>query len=184
MKLIDLAIEIAAKAHGNQVRKGTDIPYVTHPFAVGVILLKAGCVDEVVVAGILHDTVEDTSITLDYIRETFGEKVASIVEGCSEPDKSLSWEDRKKHTIEYLKTAPLEVRLVACADKLHNIGTIATEYARNGDRVWKRFKKGKADQEGYYRSLVESLCNKSDNQGYESLFQKLKDEVEGFFGRM
>jgi len=181
MKLIDLAIEIAAKAHGNQVRKGTDIPYVTHPFAVVIILLKAGCVDEVVIAGILHDTVEDTSITLDYIRDTFGEKVASIVEGCSEPDKSLTWEERKRHTLEFLKTATPEVRLVACADKLHNIRTIAAEYKRIGDKVWSRFKRGKKEQEWYYQGLVKSLCE-NDNKGDNSpLFQEFRSEVENLF---
>ena len=97
-EMIDLAIEVAAKAHQRQVRKETDIPYITHPLSVGIILAKAGCCDDVIIAGILHDTVEDTSITLDYIRETFGAKVASIAEGCSEPDKSLAWEDRKRHT--------------------------------------------------------------------------------------
>ena len=182
--MMDLAIEVALKAHQNQVRKGTDIPYITHPLAVGIILAKAGCSDDVIIAGILHDTIEDTSITLDSLRDTFGKKVSMIVEGASEPDKSLSWEDRKRHTIEYLKTAPMEVRLVACADKLHNIRTIAMEYEKIGNEVWDRFKRGREKQEWYYRGMVESLCNRSDNQDYESLFQQLKDEVEALFGRI
>ena len=181
--MIDLAIEIAAKAHRNQVRKGTDIPYITHPFAVGIILFRAGCPDEVIIAGILHDTIEDTSITLDYIRETFGEKVASIVAGCSEPDKSLPWEDRKEHTIEYLKTAPLEVRLVACADKLHNIRTIAAEYAKIGDKVWERFKRGREKQEWYYRGLVESFYESVNSREASPLFQELSADVENLFGK-
>ena len=179
--MIDMAIEVAAKAHQNQFRKGTDIPYITHPLAVGIILAKAGCPDEIITAGILHDTVEDTEVTLDTIRKKFGEKIASIVKRVSEPDKSLPWEERKRHTLDYLKTAPLAVRLVACADKLHNIRTIATEHEKIGDKVWERFRKGRSDQEGYYRGLVDSLCSRSDNQGYESLFQQLKSEVEGFF---
>jgi (p)ppGpp synthase/HD superfamily hydrolase len=180
--MIDLAIEVAVKAHQNQVRKGTDIPYITHPMAVGIILAKTGCSDEIIVAGILHDTVEDTPITLDYIRDTFGKKVSMLVEGASEPDKSLPWEERKRHMVNYLKTAPLSVRLVACADKLHNIRTIVAEHEKIGDQVWERFRKGRSDQEVYYRGLVDSLCNRSDNQGYETLFQQLKSEVEGFFG--
>jgi (p)ppGpp synthase/HD superfamily hydrolase len=180
--MIDSAIELAVRAHQNQVRKGTDIPYITHPLAVGVLLAKAGCPDEVICAGILHDTVEDTSITLDILHDAFGEKVAAIVEGASEPDKSLPWEDRKRHTIESLKTASLEVRLVACADKLHNIRTIAAEYEGIGEHIWERFKKGRADQEGYYRGLVQSLCNRTDTQAYESLFRQLRTEVEDLFG--
>jgi (p)ppGpp synthase/HD superfamily hydrolase len=178
---IERAIEVAVKAHEKQVRKGTDIPYITHPLAVGIMLARADCADEVVAGGILHDTIEDTSITIDYIREKFGDKVASIVEGCSEPNKSLPWEDRKKHTIEFLKTAPFEVRLVACADKLHNIRTIAHNHRRIGDEIWERFKRGRKKQEWYYRNLVSSLCNRSDNRFYVSLFQQFKCEVEILF---
>jgi (p)ppGpp synthase/HD superfamily hydrolase len=87
--MLGLAIEVAVKGHQNQERKGTDIPYITHPLPVGIILANAGCADDVIVAGILHDTLEGTPITLDYIQETFGSRVASIVKGASEPDRSL-----------------------------------------------------------------------------------------------
>ena len=107
--MIDLAIEVAVKAHQNQFRKGTDITYITHPLAVGIMLAKAGCSDEVIIAGILHDTVEDTPATLDYIKDTFGEEVSLIVNGASEPDKSLPWEERKSHTQDFLKGASREV---------------------------------------------------------------------------
>ena len=180
--LIDSAIEVAAKAHRNQARRGTDIPYITHPFAVGILLSQVDCSDEVIAAGILHDTVEDTAITLEFIRENFGEKVASIVKGCSEPDKSLPWEERKNHTIESLETASMEVRLVVCADKLHNIRTIASDYNKIGDEVWERFKRGKEKQEWYYRNLIESLNTKSENKSYLELFKLLRDEVENLFG--
>ena len=183
MSKIDIAIEVASKAHRNQTRKGTDIPYITHPFAVGIILAQEGCPEEVIVAGIIHDTIEDTSITLEYIRENFGEKVASIVQGCSEPDKSLPWEERKKHTIEYLRNAPLEVRTVACADKLHNVRTIAEDQAKIGDEVWKRFKRGKEEQKWYYQSLVDSLCGRASDPDRISIFQQFKKEVERLFER-
>ena len=181
--MIDFAIEVAAKAHRNQCRKGTDIPYIVHPYAVGLLLLGAGCSEEVVVAGILHDTVEDTSMTLEDIRENFGERVASIVAGCSEPDKSLPWEVRKRHTIESLRAAPLEVRLIVCADKLHNLRTIAAEHQKIGDAVWKRFNRGRKEQEWYYRSLVESLCSPPDDERKASLFQQFRNEVENVFGK-
>jgi len=180
--LIDLAIETAVRAHRNQFRKGTEIPYIVHPLAVGIILAKAGCSDDVIAAGILHDTVEDTSTTLHFVREKFGRKIASIVEGCSEPDKSLPWEERKEHTIESLKSAPLEVRLVSCADKLHNLRTIVAEHSEIGDEIWKRFKRGRAEQEWYYRAMVEVLCGNTDHGGYEALFHQLRKEVERFFG--
>lgn len=181
MKLIDLAIEVAAKAHRNQERKQTDIPYISHPYVVGVLLLQAGCSDEVVAAGVLHDTVEDTPITLEYIREHFGEKVAEIVEGCSEPDKSAPWEERKRHTIEFLRTASSEVRIVACADKLHNIRTIIADYQKMGDAVWERFKRGRKAQEWYYRGLVESLFNVSNDHKESPIFQQFRSAVENLF---
>jgi len=181
--MIYQAIEVAVKAHSNQVRKGTDIPYISHPFAAGMILSQAGCSEEVIAAGILHDTIEDTPVTLDLIREKFGEKVASLVKACSEPDKSLSWEERKKHTIEFLRTAPLDVRLVACADKLHNIRCIADDYRRIGDKIWQRFKRGKDKQEWYYRSLAEVLGDQIDNQEKIAIFLQFKEEVEKLFGK-
>ena len=182
--MIDLAIEVAMKAHHKQLRKGTSIPYVTHPLAVGIMLAKIGCSDEVIVAGILHDTVEDTDITLDYIRDTFGNQVVKIVEGASEPEKTLPWKDRKKHTIEFLKTAPLEVRLVACADKLHNINSIATDHKNIGDKIWDRFNRGKEDQKWYYRGIVNALCNGSYNSDHWNLFQQLRNNVEEVFPKI
>ena len=179
--LIDSAIEFAAKVHGNGVRKGTDIPYITHPFSVGILLTEIGCSEEVIAAGILHDTVEETPTTLDDLLTTFGKQVADIVAGCTEPDKSLPWEERKQHTIDFLKIAPLEVRLVSCADKLHNIRSIAIEYSRIGDRIWKRFKRGKKDQEWYYRGIVESLCDKTEEDKIAVLSKQLKKEVDSFF---
>ena len=87
MSIIDQAIIFAAIAHKDQTRKSTNIPYVSHPFAVGMILQKAKCSDEVVAAGILHDTLEDTSTTYEELAEEFGTKVAQLVRSASEQDK-------------------------------------------------------------------------------------------------
>ncbi|WP_349254183.1 HD domain-containing protein [Paenibacillus sp. RC67] len=176
--IIDRALEYAAKAHQGQVRKGTDIPYISHPYAVGLILQEARCKPEVVAAGILHDTLEDTPATYDELVRLFGLLVADIVQGCSEPDKSLSWEERKEHTIQYLKTAPKTVRMVACADKLHNVRSTLRAMETEGDQVWKRFKRGKEQQTWYYLQLIESL-------GYQSgfpLLTILEKEIETLFG--
>jgi (p)ppGpp synthase/HD superfamily hydrolase len=177
MEVIEKALEVASKGHLGQVRKNTDIPYFTHPVAVGMILMRAGYRDELVAAGILHDTVEDTLLTLEDIKREFGPKIAEIVAGCSEPDKSLSWQERKDHTIEFLKTASEEIRIVACADKLHNIKSIFKDYEQLGDSVWSRFNAGKDRQKWYYTTIVDSL-------GYQSSFpllEELKTEVERLF---
>jgi (p)ppGpp synthase/HD superfamily hydrolase len=178
---IDRAIEAAAKAHGRQVRKGTRIAYITHPFAVGVILARAGCSEEIIAAGILHDTVEDARVKLSRIREEFGEKVASIVEKCTEPDKRRPWNKRKQHTLDVLEEAGLEVKFVFCADKLHNIRTIARDCRKVGDRVWRRFRRGREEQRWYYTSLVNSLRSSTKNASYEKLYKELKREVEEVF---
>jgi (p)ppGpp synthase/HD superfamily hydrolase len=177
--MIKRAIELAAKAHHNQFRKGTDTPYFAHPCNVGVILAQNGCPVEVIAAGILHDVIEDTPITVDDLRLQFGKKVASIVEKCSEPDKSLSWTERKQHTIDFLAKASMEVKFVACADKLDNIISIARDYDELGEDFWKRFNASKEEQSWYYHGLVKSLSKgkfaKSD------LFRYFKEKVDDVF---
>ena len=87
MDKIETAMIFAAKAHKNQTRKGTDIPYITHPFAVGMLLQKEKCSEEVIAAGILHDTLEDTETTFKDLTEAFGVHVANLVLAASEKDR-------------------------------------------------------------------------------------------------
>ena len=156
---IEEAIEVAAEAHQGQYRKGTDTPYITHPYAVGLILMEAGCSEAVIIAGILHDTVEDTDLTLAFIRERFGDAIANIVDGCSE-NKALRWRARKTERIEALRRASPEVCTVTCADKLHNLRTIISEYDLIGDAVWDRFHGGVEDQAWYYRSVLGAIADR------------------------
>ena len=156
---IEEAIEVAAEAHQGQYRKGTRTPYITHPYAVGLILMEAGCPDAMIIGGILHDTVEDTDLTLEYIREHFGNSIADIVDGCSE-NKALRWRARKTERIEALRTASPEVCTVTCADKLHNLRTIISEHDVIGDTVWNRFHGGVEDQAWYYRSILGAIADR------------------------
>ena len=177
MDIVEKALQIASKSHEGQYRKNTDIPYITHPVAVGMMLLKAGYSEEIVAAGILHDTVEDTPLTLEDIKKEFGPEIAKMVEGSSEPDKSLPWKDRKEHTIEFLKTASEEIRAVVCADKLHNIRSIISDYEKIGEEVWTRFNAGKEHQKWYYTNVVESLGTQSSFD----LLTDLQNEVDRLF---
>jgi (p)ppGpp synthase/HD superfamily hydrolase len=177
MDVIEKALQVASRAHEKQYRKETKIPYITHPVAVGMLLMKAGYEDDIIAAGILHDTVEDTDLTLVDLEASFGKKIAEIVAGCSEPDKSLSWEERKEHTIEFLRTASEEIRAVACADKLHNIRSIRRDYKEKGNEVWERFNRGKHQLQWYYRNIVESLGVLSTF----NLLDDLRDEVDRLF---
>jgi (p)ppGpp synthase/HD superfamily hydrolase len=178
MDLIEKAIQVATLAHDGQYRKNSKIPYISHPVAVGMILIKAGYADELVAAGVLHDTLEDTSLTSSEIKQWFGSRIAEIVEGCSEPDKSLSWEARKEHTIQFLKNAPEDIRIVSCADKLHNIRSILDRYVLEGDEVWSIFKRGREQQEWYYRNILESLRHNSEF----ILLKELSVEIDQLFG--
>jgi (p)ppGpp synthase/HD superfamily hydrolase len=175
------AIEYAARAHRDHYRKGTGIPYIAHPISVAKILIEYECAEEIVVAGILHDTVEDTPVTLSEIRGSFGEKVSSLVEAASEPDKSDTWENRKRHTIEYLKTAPMDVLLLSCADKLDNIRSIKEDYERFGEAVWKRFRRAKDSQKWYYRALADVFVNRAEGEPGATLFRQFNYEVQQVF---
>jgi (p)ppGpp synthase/HD superfamily hydrolase len=178
--ILEKALLAASKSHEGQYRKNTDIPYITHPVTVGLMLLKKGYSEEVVAAGILHDTVEDTPLTLDEIKREFGPKIAEIVEGSSEPDKSLSWKERKEHTVEFLKTASEDIRAVVCADKLHNIRSIIRDYEQVGEEVWSRFNAGKEQQKWYYTNVVDSLGVQSSF----GLLTELRAEVDRLFKEM
>jgi (p)ppGpp synthase/HD superfamily hydrolase len=176
------AIEFAARAHRGHFRKGTGTPYLVHPLAVAKILIDAGCPEEVIVAGILHDTVEDTPVSLDDIRRGFGDAVARIVEGASEPDKSKPWEERKAHTIESLKTAPEGVLLVSCADKIENLRAIREDREQVGEAVWGRFRRGRDQQAWYYRSVLAVLAERLTAAPGLSLVSHLREAVADVFG--
>jgi len=175
------AIEVATKAHAGQFRKGTSLPYILHPLGVGRILIEYDFPEEVVIAGILHDTIEDTSVTLKDILKFFGRNVKRIVEGVSEPNRSDTWKIRKQHTIDYLKTASIDVLLVTCADKLDNIKAIKEDYNKIGDALWKRFNAKKDKQEWYYKSLARSFLGRSKERIGVSLFKEFSNEVKLVF---
>jgi (p)ppGpp synthase/HD superfamily hydrolase len=179
MRMVDKAIEFAANAHIGGERKGTKTPYITHPFAVGLLLAEAGCAESVVCAGILHDTIEDTPVEYDDIVHAFGEEVAMLVAGASEPDKSKTWRKRKEHTLEYLKTAPKDVCMVSCADKLHNLRCQKRDLQEQGESSWNKFSSSFDDQKWYFEGIVSSL---SGTLAGVPLFEQLQEEVRIIFG--
>ncbi|WP_404469432.1 HD domain-containing protein [Sutcliffiella horikoshii] len=179
MNIVEKAIIFAAEAHKHQTRKGTEIPYITHPFAVGMMLQGAGCSEEVVAAGILHDTLEDTEATYDSLVKEFGGRVADLVVAASENDKSLSWEERKQHTIDGFKNASMEALQVIVADKLHNLRSIRADLKEHGDTIWGRFNRGKEKQRWYYANIVKALAPRKD--GFK-LIGELEKEVSEVFG--
>jgi len=179
---VQKALVAAAAAHRGQLRKGSGRPFLVHPVCVARLLLEAGCGEEVSAAGLLHDTLEDTHLTLKDLHRLFGETVASIVAGCSEPDKSVPWEKRKRHTLRSLETAPLEVRLVTCADKLDNVLSLLVEFETQGEALWNRFTRGRDAQAWYYRAVVQRLSEGPElfEPGAE-LLRELQRSVESLF---
>ena len=153
---IQKAIVFATLAHEGQCRKGTNIPYIVHPMEVMQILTANGCDETVILAGILHDTLEDTQTTPEDILHNFGQEVLELVLGESE-DKSKSWQERKQATIDYLADASKEIQLICCADKLSNIKNIYVDQQLLGDDVFKRFNAPKEKIRWYYESIANAL---------------------------
>jgi len=155
------ALVYAAQLHADQFRKGTSIPYIAHLLAVASIALENGADEDQAIAALLHDAVEDQGgeKTSQEIRERFGNKVAEIVEGCTDTDiiPKPPWHERKKDYISHLKNAGRTVLLVSASDKLHNARAILTDYRQLGESLWSRFNGGKDGTLWYYRSLTETF---------------------------
>jgi (p)ppGpp synthase/HD superfamily hydrolase len=186
------AIKFVAEAHQGHYRKGTNIPYISHLMNVMKILCEIGCNKEVITAGILHDVVEDTSVSIEEVERIFGKRVASIVEGASEPDHIRNgpngkgpWRLRKQHTIGFIsKEATLEQLLVLCADKVDNTEAIRHDFILKGEKLWERFNAPKGDQQWYYTSIAAAFEQRSIEFGepLSGISKKLTDNVNVIFG--
>lgn len=154
------ALKLAVEAHAGQKRKGTQTPYVAHPMAVAAIALEHGADEEQAMAALLHDAVEDGGAPYaERIRQSFGQRVADIVDGCTDgvPDASghkAPWKERKLRYIAHLQTAPDDVLLVSGSDKLHNARAIVEDLLRIGTAVFDRFSASQEETLWYYESLA------------------------------
>jgi (p)ppGpp synthase/HD superfamily hydrolase len=154
------ALRLAARAHHSQNRKAGDVPYVTHPFHVSVILLRYGFSTDVAIAGLLHDVVEDQGVDLCEIEERFGGRVAGFVAALSERKQDAHgvkrpWEVRKREALEHMRQGDVEVAAIKVADALHNARSTAQDVRRNGPETWQRFNRGPESQLDYYRRILE-----------------------------
>lgn len=157
MEKILKAIEFATKVHWGQKRKGKEMSYISHPLSVGLLLASAGAEEDVIIAGILHDTIEDTETTYEEIEKLFGKKVADLVNDVTEKDKSLPWKERKEIALEELKVVGGESVLLKTADVLQNMDEQIADYKVLGDKMFERFNAGKKDQLEKYIKLVEVI---------------------------
>ena len=153
------ALRLAASAHRRQNRKAGDVPYITHPFHVSVILLRHGFSTDVAIAGLLHDVVEDQGVDLGEIEERFGDRVAGFVAALSERKRDAQgakrpWEVRKREALEHMRQGDVEVAAIKVADALHNAVCTAQDVRQDGPEAWQRFNRGPESQLDYYRRIL------------------------------
>lgn len=158
------AFGFAYHAHLDTVRKGTEIPYISHPMAVAAIVFEHGGSEDQAIAALLHDTVEDCGVRYETLAAEFGPAIARIVKDCTdaETDPKPPWKERKARYIEHIRKADPASLLVSAADKLHNARAIVHDVKLHGAVVWKRFKEPTpAEILWYYKSLVRAFRKRS-----------------------
>lgn len=154
----ETALVYASRLHASQRRKGNNIPYIAHLLAVTSLVLEDGGDEDQAIAALLHDAVEDQGgvKTLEEIRLRYGDRVAFIVEGCTDAYgfPKPPWRQRKELYIEHLRLAGPEIRRVSLADKLHNARSILCDLRQDGLDTMERFNGGKSGTLWYYKSLL------------------------------
>lgn len=175
------AFNYAYQLHKNQLRKGTRIPYIAHLLSVAALVLEAGGDEDQVIAALLHDAAEDQGgeDTLNQIQLIFGDRVASIVKGCSDTLTSPKppWRGRKSAYLAHLPDASSDVRLVSLADKLHNARSILREIEKDGIGILRKFNGGKTGTLWYYTQLVEIFQRFEQNFLVDELAQTV-DQIK------
>jgi (p)ppGpp synthase/HD superfamily hydrolase len=155
------AFHFAAEKHAGQARKASTIPYIAHLMGVTSLVLEFGGDEDMAIAALLHDVVEDCggAPVLKDVRRKFGSRVAKIVDGCTDSDiePKPPWRARKEAYIRHLKGADAETRLVSAADKLNNLRSILADRREVGESVWGRFTGGREGTLWYYRALLEEF---------------------------
>jgi GTP pyrophosphokinase len=171
------ALACASEIHGGQLRKGTTIPYISHLLAVTALVIEAGGDEDMAIAALLHDAVEDQGgrPMLERIRARFGADVADIVEACTDADvfPKPPWRQRKEAYIASIPHKSPRALLVSLADKVHNAGAILSDYREIGEGLWERFNAKREDQLWYYRGLAGAFRGRTP----KPLWQRFEDTV-------
>lgn len=162
------AFTFAADKHAGQVRKASTIPYIAHFMGVASLVLEAGGDEDLAIAALLHDVVEDCGgmPMLKQVQRRFGKRVAQIVDGCTDAyvEPKPPWKERKDKYIARLKSEGPDTRLVSAADKLNNIRSILSDYRAIGESVWSRFNGGREGTLWYYRTLRDEFLREKPNR--------------------
>jgi (p)ppGpp synthase/HD superfamily hydrolase len=162
------AFLFAKEKHAGQTRKASSVPYLAHLMGVASLALEYGGDEDVAIAALLHDVVEDCGgrAMLKEVKRRFGSRVAKMVEGCTDSDTvpKRPWRERKGTYLQHLKSADEETRLVSAADKLNNLRSILSDYREVGEVIWERFKGGREGTLWYYRALLEEFQRGKPNR--------------------
>jgi GTP pyrophosphokinase len=162
------AFLFAAEKHKGQTRKASTIPYIAHLMGVASLVLEAGGDEDLAIAALLHDVAEDCggAPMLKEVRRRFGQRVAKVVDGCTDADTypKPPWRERKEKYLRHLQTADADTRLVSAADKLNNVRSILSDYRAVGESVWSRFNGGREGTLWYYRTLLDILLQHKRNR--------------------
>jgi len=162
------AFVFAAEKHKGQTRKASTIPYIAHLMGVASLVLEAGGDEDLAIAALLHDVVEDCggAPVLKEVHRRFGARVAKVVDGCTDADTDPKppWRERKETYIRHLRHADADTRLVSAADKLNNVRSIVSDFRAIGEAVWARFNGGREGTLWYYRTLRDEFLRHKPNR--------------------
>jgi GTP pyrophosphokinase len=179
------AFDFAAEKHAGQRRKASTIPYVAHLIGVASLVLEAGGDEDLAIAALLHDVVEDCggAPMLKEVRWRFGKRVAKIVDECTDADTypKPPWRERKEKYLRRLKKADADTRLVSAADKLNNVRSILSDYRASGESIWARFNGGRTGTLWYYRVLLDAFLRHKLNRITRD-FELAVNELEALAG--
>ncbi|MFZ2085763.1 MAG: HD domain-containing protein [Candidatus Sulfotelmatobacter sp.] len=180
------AFLFAAEKHTGQVRKASTTPYIAHLMGVSSLALEFGGDEDMAIAALLHDVVEDCggAPMLKEVKRRFGSRVAKIVDGCTDSDRDPKppWRERKETYIRHLKGADADTKLVSAADKLHNVRSILSDYREVGESIWARFNGGREGTLWYYRALLKEFQRGKPNRlirEFELAVRELEARAKG-----
>lgn len=181
-RLLEKAIRFATVHHAGQLRKGTTVPYILHPLETMQILRTMGADTNLLMAGVLHDTIEDTEATFNDIVEQFGTDVAELVSAHSE-DKSKTWEERKTAAIAHLHHAGSRLKMLVMADKVANLRSMVSDYRICGEQLWQRFNAPKEQQAWYYSGIQDALREMQNDPRTAPVYWEMVELYKDLFVR-
>lgn len=187
-QIVDKAIMFATLMHSGTVRKGTQIPYIMHPMEAAAIVSSMTEDKEVIAAALLHDVLEDTGCSYEFLKEQFGSRIAGLVAQESEnkwedlPAES-TWHIRKEETLEHLVTLKLDAKMIALSDKLANIRAIKRDFDALGDKLWERFNQKEPKEHAWYYNRIAEILGKDDTLSKTAAYKEYARLVSEVFCR-